>query len=426
MNALRTLSKIGNENRTEYKKPPKVKRYWPGKAPSWAPKAEEDEELLKEQAEAAGTIAPISSKESKAKVKQIIEATRAQQISSKPPADQDGGESSSSSSDSNDEDEEALAARRARMRARAQARREEEEKEELERDEKADESSSEYESVYETDSEDEAAVARPVLFQPVFRKKAERDTLTERDHVDAEYERLEATKAQRLEERAQETRQIVREEIQKDDDIEAGRAMGSDDEMPNDTDGVDEDEEFENWKLRELRRIKRDKAEREAEDFEQAEIERRRNMTDAEREAEDAKNKAKNKDSEANNPKFMQKYYHKGAFFMDEAEKDESHIYNRNFQAATGCDKVANMKELPKVMQVRNFGLAGRTKYTHLKDQDTTQRDDAWNEARREQSSLSRLNYDKKMGGMGNDLNRPSKKGGGGKDKVIVPQQSQQ
>ena len=33
---------------------------------------------------------------------------------------------------------------------------------------------------------------------------------------------------------------------------------------------------------------------------------------------------------------------------------------------------------LPKVMQVKNFGRSGRTKYTHLVDQDTTQFDSPW------------------------------------------------
>jgi len=33
---------------------------------------------------------------------------------------------------------------------------------------------------------------------------------------------------------------------------------------------------------------------------------------------------------------------------------------------------------LPKVMQVKNFGRSGRTKYTHLVDQDTTNFDSPW------------------------------------------------
>ena len=33
---------------------------------------------------------------------------------------------------------------------------------------------------------------------------------------------------------------------------------------------------------------------------------------------------------------------------------------------------------LPKVMQVKNFGRSGRTKYTHLVDQDTSQADAPW------------------------------------------------
>jgi len=33
---------------------------------------------------------------------------------------------------------------------------------------------------------------------------------------------------------------------------------------------------------------------------------------------------------------------------------------------------------LPKVMQVKNFGRSGRTKYTHLVDQDTTNFESPW------------------------------------------------
>jgi hypothetical protein len=33
---------------------------------------------------------------------------------------------------------------------------------------------------------------------------------------------------------------------------------------------------------------------------------------------------------------------------------------------------------MPRVMQVKKFGFSGQTKYTHLKDQDTTDYDSAW------------------------------------------------
>ena len=47
-------------------------------------------------------------------------------------------------------------------------------------------------------------------------------------------------------------------------------------------------------------------------------------------------------------------------------------LEERDFSLPTLGDKV-NKELLPAVMQVRNFGKSGRSKYTHLVDQDTTQ-----------------------------------------------------
>ena len=72
----------------------------------------------------------------------------------------------------------------------------------------------------------------------------------------------------------------------------------------------------------------------------------------------------------------MQKYHHKGAFYMDEASLSsngggQEDVRRRDNHAPTGEDKF-NKAALPAVLQVRKFGMKGRTKYTHLLDQDTT------------------------------------------------------
>jgi microfibrillar-associated protein 1 len=49
----------------------------------------------------------------------------------------------------------------------------------------------------------------------------------------------------------------------------------------------------------------------------------------------------------------MQKYYHKGAFYMDdESIREASDVRKREADAPTGEDKF-NKEALPKVMQVR-------------------------------------------------------------------------
>ena len=83
----------------------------------------------------------------------------------------------------------------------------------------------------------------------------------------------------------------------------------------------------------------------------------------------------------------MQKYYHRGAFYMDEdtlakgkseaeGEADKSGMDVRMkaheyASAATGDDKF-NKAAMPSVMQVKNFGRKGGTKYKGLVGEDTT------------------------------------------------------
>ncbi|XP_076343439.1 microfibrillar-associated protein 1A-like [Tachypleus tridentatus] len=55
----------------------------------------------------------------------------------------------------------------------------------------------------------------------------------------------------------------------------------------------------------------------------------------------------------------------------------EEEVLKQDFSAPTLEDHF-NKTILPKVMQVKNFGRSGRTKYTHLVDQDTTHFDSPW------------------------------------------------
>lgn len=57
---------------------------------------------------------------------------------------------------------------------------------------------------------------------------------------------------------------------------------------------------------------------------------------------------------------------------------------------------------LPKVMQVKHFGRAGRTKWTHLVDQDTTEWDTPWTT-----NDPLRAKYNQKMAAMARPIEKP-------------------
>ncbi|KAK6011830.1 hypothetical protein OSTOST_23072 [Ostertagia ostertagi] len=74
--------------------------------------------------------------------------------------------------------------------------------------------------------------------------------------------------------------------------------------------------------------------------------------------------------------KFLQKYYHRGAYYLDEED------------------------------EVKNFGKASRTKYTHLTNEDTTDHQGVWASA----NNLNVQFFNKKAAGVRPVFERPAAK----------------
>lgn len=233
------------------------------------------------------------------------------------------------------------------------------------------ESESEEESSEEESSEEEAPRK---LLRPVFLKK------NQRDKVSAPVKTAEETAAEEEQRRQEQSRALVQEQIdQRAAEKAAGKKDWDDDveeadmDAVDDTDGLDPEAEYAAWKLRELKRIKRDRLAIEEAEAERAEIERRRNLTAAEREAEDREylEKQKEERGDRGNMQFMQKYFHKGAFFQEDLA--ELGIDKRNLMGARFEDQT-NREVLPEYMQIRDMtklGKKGRTRYRDMKTEDT-------------------------------------------------------
>ncbi|XP_073123401.1 uncharacterized protein [Henckelia pumila] len=397
----------------------KVKRYWPGKAPEWADDNDEEGDIRTGKAAALERAFPShegaaivrkddprlrrlaeSRFDNRDEVREDHRRIRQAEIVSTVEEENRRQERL----DMEDEDEDALEERRRRIREKLLLRQQEEaallpeeEEEEVEEEEE------EEESEYETDSEEE--MMGIAMVKPVFVPKSERDTIAERERLEAEERALEEAVKKRIEERKRETKEIVIEKIREDQEIQ--RNMDSEANIADvDTDDdVNEAEEYEAWKAREIARIKRDRDIREAMLKEKEEIEKVRNMTEEERREWERKN-PKPSGAPKQKWRFMQKYYHKGAFFQADPDdvggtSGSSDIYTRDFSAPTGEDKM-NKTILPKVMQVKHFGRSGRTKWTHLVNEDTTDWNNPWT-----YNDALRTKYNKKMAGMNPPIAKP-------------------
>lgn len=302
--------------------------------------------------------------------------------------------SSDSESEEEELNDETIERRRATMRDRARRKAMDEDVLDLveEEDKSESDSSSEYEEY--SDSEDETG---PRL-KPVFVPRVDRLSIKEKEAQAKQEKEIEQEKKRQAELRKRESHRMVAQVVDQEKAAEQGAE--SLDKMV-DTDDENDELEYEAWKLRELKRIKRDREEREKLEKEREEIERMHNMTEEERRAAlRAMPKVITNKQEKGKYKFLQKYYHRGVFYLDE----EDTTLRRDFAQPTLEDHF-DKTILPKVMQVKDFGRAGRTKYTHLVDQDTTEFESPW-----VQTTPINLKFQNKGGGNKQYFVKPSHK----------------
>jgi microfibrillar-associated protein 1 len=248
----------------------------------------------------------------------------------------------------------------------------------------------EEENNLEEDEEEEEE--EEALMRPVFVTKENRLTIQEQEQaIQKEQEEMQRFQEQMKKERQKGTKDLLIKYIQE----EEKQAEVQEETMPDDTDIPGDLVEYENWKIRELKRIKQQAEEDEKKISEKIEIERRRNLTNEQRKLENLKlgSDATLKPFKSKYA-FMQQYYHKGAFFVDQAQGNAEHILNRDYNLPTAEDKV-DKSLLPTNLQKRRGVLhkKGQSKYTHLTAEDTTNfdRDTRVNEfiANRLQNSLA-------------------------------------
>uniref|UniRef100_T1IK48 Micro-fibrillar-associated protein 1 C-terminal domain-containing protein n=1 Tax=Strigamia maritima TaxID=126957 RepID=T1IK48_STRMM len=237
------------------------------------------------------------------------------------------------------------------------------------------------ESEYEENSESEEDDFRPIL-KPVFVSKKDRVTIQLKEKIELQQLEIKIKAKKMADDRRKESLRFIEDENKKD--------LQDEDEDEMDVADIDDENdkiEYESWKLRNLKRIKMDRNERVAAPSGRDE----KDEIETEKKTKVVKGKYK----------FLQKYYHRGAFFMDEDEE----VYKRDICQPTLEDHF-DKSVLPKVMQVKNFGRSGQSKYTHLVDQDTTCFDSPWSN----ENSMNLKFGVKKAGGMKEILQRPKKK----------------
>jgi microfibrillar-associated protein 1 len=232
--------------------------------------------------------------------------------------------------------------------------------------------SSDSDSKSSSSSSDDSVAAAPP--RPVFvPKHARRLTTAEIEEAQAEAAQAKAQEVAKRRQAASRAlvQQVVataqEQTIGKHDDVDIGFA-GARNAKPDDIDEVDDmdkkQEQFDAWQVREVLRLLADWDLEQRRVKEAAERERRRRMTDEERYQEDLASGAYQKPGQGQTEASKGRYFHKGAFYMDDEEWDANDVRHKAAEYARATTESAKIDEkaLPSIRRANKFGFAGQPK----------------------------------------------------------------
>ena len=380
------------------------RRYRAGVAPEWTKEEEEEEEEEDDDDDDDDDSDDEKNGlelDAKKKKKKSEESTTDEEEESSSGEEEESNKSSSDSEDARDRTREMVKAKRLNAKGgvkciekeEKKTKEENDEEEEDESDDDDDDASTTSSTSFSTSSTSGGGGPPKKMFKPVFVSKAKRDANAKaeaaaRDMMmdGGDFDDQKNEEEEKMMIKKQNAREAVQREITLEYQREVAEKDYAGEEVNTDSDDDDEEEarkNYEQWKMREFKRVVRDRCKQRLEMEEEEERERLRNMTEEERELYATKLKAlkdaKEHGKEKSKMRFMQKYYHKGAFFQDAgddefATTEKAEIFNRDFNEATNAEKGVDRTTVPEAMRLRQgqFGKAGRSKWTHLSNEDTT------------------------------------------------------
>ncbi|OHS96591.1 hypothetical protein TRFO_37224 [Tritrichomonas foetus] len=221
--------------------------------------------------------------------------------------------------------------------------------------------------------------------------KNQRNTLQKDESSSSENE-------EEIKKRKKDSKRLAKEaanriDTESEDDIEPW----SEPQAPDTNDATaDPEEEYKLWVEREVSRLRAEITVGANITLDQARTRQQKLMSDAEL----AQLKAEKNPKKKEHMQFMQKYFHKGAFTIAEDNPRAQELLQRNYNTPVGED-LYDKKSLPAEMVVRgdDYQKKGRTKWTHLLNEDTTtleMRNEARKLKKKEDTSIPDVHKKKK------------------------------